>query len=217
MKWLVSIFKRFKQALVTLLFMLVILGGAGGTWLFLHHTHNPDSQRQAVLTKVGKLAILPGNETPALANVVDKTKLQANGVLREAENGDLVLIYTQNARIIIYRPSDNKIVDMGPLVTGTQGSIYITSRFTILDGSGGASSFGKISQAISAAFPNARITNAGTAPRTFPQTILIDPSGNNPSLTQQLADTLKIHTGLVPTGVKVPTGADFLLIIGTDQ
>jgi len=209
-----GVLKKYKQSLLTVLFVLLILGGVG-LWFLWHHSHTATAQRQAVVGKIGKLVILPGNETPALAEVTDKTKLDTNSILKEAENGDQVLIYTQNAKIIIYRPSDNKIVDIGPLLVGTSGSIYITSKFYIVDGSGKAGSYDTLRQTIVGAFPNARVDKL-SAPRAYPETHVVDVSGNNAYLAQQLADVLKMNTGATPEGVKVPADADFLIVLGSD-
>ena len=86
-----------------------------------------------------------------------------------------------------------------------------------MDGSGGKSSYASMAKSLTGYFPNARLEDAGKAPRTFPQTIIIDLSDNNQSLNQQMADTLKIHTGIVPTGLTTPSDADFLIIIGADS
>lgn len=59
--------------------------------------------------------ILPSDETPALLTVTDTTKLTST-FLRQAKNGDKVLVYQANKKAVIYRPSADKIVDVGPVV-----------------------------------------------------------------------------------------------------
>lgn len=71
-----------------------------------------------VKSKVSQHMLLPTDEEPALATVTDTTKL-TNPFLKKANNGDKLLIYQNNKRIIIYRPSIDKIVDVGPIEIAT--------------------------------------------------------------------------------------------------
>lgn len=72
---------------------------------------NPKEEANTI-TAIDRLMILPKNEKPAQLTIVDKKKVQAS-FLQKADNGDKVLIYQNNKRFVIYRPSVNKIVDTG--------------------------------------------------------------------------------------------------------
>ncbi len=67
---------------------------------------------ESVVASVAKLIELPMGETPTLATVSDKTKLESQAFFKRAENGDKVLIYTTSGRAILYRPSAGKVIDM---------------------------------------------------------------------------------------------------------
>src|SRR5579862_7460225 len=62
---------------------------------------------QAVINSVGKLMVLPTNETPTIATVSDKSKLSGQPFFANAQNGDKVLIYSKSQKAILYRPSIN--------------------------------------------------------------------------------------------------------------
>lgn len=64
---------------------------------------------------VSKHVVLPSNEAPALLTVTDASKLTTD-FLKQASNGDKVLIYQENKKAIIYRPSIDRIIDIGPVV-----------------------------------------------------------------------------------------------------
>jgi|688.fasta_scaffold00232_92 hypothetical protein len=64
--------------------------------------------------KISKLMLLP-NEKPVFATVTDKTKLQDQEFFKKAENGDEVLMFPENKKVILYRPSINRIIDVNIL------------------------------------------------------------------------------------------------------
>ena len=82
-------------------------------------SQNPDivSQQETakLVNSVGKLMVLPTDETPSVATVTDNTKLTDQPFFAKSENGDKVLIYTNAKEAILYRPSTNKIIQVMPI------------------------------------------------------------------------------------------------------
>jgi hypothetical protein len=108
---------------------LIVLGGlsiVGVAVAFVvlhsHHANTPAAsglaEEQAVAAKVSKHYILPTNETPALATVTDSKKLNTP-FLKNAKDGDEILIYQKNRIVIIYRPGVDRIVGVGPVTIDT--------------------------------------------------------------------------------------------------
>lgn len=64
--------------------------------------------------RVARHFVLPQGEDPALATVTDKSLLKTP-FLQQANNGDKLLIYQKAQRVIIYRPSLDRIIDIGPV------------------------------------------------------------------------------------------------------
>ena len=69
---------------------------------------------EVIVQRVNRHYILPTGEQPALATVTDNTKLTTQ-FLKKASNGDKVLIYQKNRLAVIYRPSADRIVAVGPV------------------------------------------------------------------------------------------------------
>ena len=168
------------------------------------------------VTNVGKLMMLPTGETPTYGTVQDKTKLKGQTFFAHAENGDELLMYEQAKTSILYRASINKIVNVGPIVLGAQGSPYVTSKIAIENGSGDATLLTKMTNAVTKAFPNATITAKTTATRAYPTSIVIDLTAANQPLAEQVADSLRIAGGKLPLGETSPDDTDILIIIGQD-
>jgi len=78
----------------------------------------------AIIEKISKVMDLPEGEEPTLATVLEADKLREQPFFTKAENGDKVLIYTQAKKAILYRPSQNKIINVSPLslTNGTESS-----------------------------------------------------------------------------------------------
>lgn len=81
---------------------------------------------QKTLDAVSKLIALPDDETATIATVTDKERLKDQAFFTKAENGDKVLIYPQAKKAFLYRPSTNKVIEVGGInitqqsQTGTQ-------------------------------------------------------------------------------------------------
>lgn len=111
-----SLFSAIGAAALVLVIVLVVP--------HFHHDKTANSgiaEEQAVAAKVSKHYLLPTNETPALATVTDSRKLNTP-FLKQARNGDQILIYQKNQLAIIYRPSINRVVAVGPVTIDTPPS-----------------------------------------------------------------------------------------------
>lgn len=68
-----------------------------------------------LVVQVGKLIELPKDENPTIATVSDINKLKDQVFFAQAKNGDRVLIYGNAKKVILYRPSINKLINVGPI------------------------------------------------------------------------------------------------------
>ena len=103
--------------------VILILAGIGGTYYF--YTQNKKSQAllkdptavqeaetKEILKKISEFMILPTDEEPNVATVLDTNQLKDQPFFVQAQNGDKVIIYTKADKAILYRPSTNKIVNV---------------------------------------------------------------------------------------------------------
>lgn len=114
--------------LIIIVLAAIIFLGAIGTAGYLYNqnkklTQSPDviskEQTAKLVETVGKLITLPTDETPSVATVADKSKLSEQPLFAKAENGDKVLIYINAKRIILYRPSTDKIIEVMSIPSST--------------------------------------------------------------------------------------------------
>lgn len=83
---------------------------------------NLTSELEKYLPKIQKLMTLP-EETPQFATVSDVEKIRNQPFFNNAQNGDVVLVYQQSRKTILYRPSENKIIEVGTLNLPTPTSL----------------------------------------------------------------------------------------------
>ncbi len=76
-------------------------------------------QTAALVDQVGKHTELPKDEQPTVATVSDVSKLSNQTFFANAQNGDRVLIYSKAKKAILYRPSEDKIINIAPLNINT--------------------------------------------------------------------------------------------------
>lgn len=108
--------KKLVFVTVALIALIVI---STGTYFYLRHPGKDNVD--AIERLVARHYVLP-DEEPALATVEDKTKLNSE-FLRSAENGDKLLIYQGAKKVILYRPSIDRIIEVGPIsIADTSGT-----------------------------------------------------------------------------------------------
>jgi len=79
------------------------------------------TQISILLAKVGKLTTLPTGEQPVVATINDAAALiKDQPFYKGAVNGDVVLVYQKAAKAIVYSPSRNTIVNVGPIFLQNQ-------------------------------------------------------------------------------------------------
>ena len=111
------------KVFIFLVFILILLSLIGFYYLWSknkteHIEQTPENvtvavdEVQGLVEKVGKLMLLPQNETPTLATVSDLSKLKGEPFFNNAEEGDKVLIYGQAKKAILYSPKKNIIIEV---------------------------------------------------------------------------------------------------------
>jgi hypothetical protein len=109
--WLSTLQKTFVISGSLVLIAAIVLAVIFLPQLFQKKNEN---DIHVILNEVQLHYLLPANETPALATVTDASKLSA-AFLKDAKTGDKVLIYQSNHLVIIYRPSIDRIISVGPV------------------------------------------------------------------------------------------------------
>lgn len=71
----------------------------------------------ALVKRVSQIAILPKGELPEVLVISDLTQMRANPFFTDASIRDYIIIYKKAGRIIVYNPTTNKIINMGPYIT----------------------------------------------------------------------------------------------------
>ncbi len=74
-----------------------------------------------LVEEVGKLVVLPNDEEPTIATVVDPESLKGQTFFKNAKAGDRVLIYAKDSRAILYDPVAKRVIEIGTLAAPTSG------------------------------------------------------------------------------------------------
>lgn len=190
-----------------LLALTAIVLLAGGWYFFAHRTPDYAAENSRLVAAVSKLTIVPPDETPSVTTVVDETKINQE-FLRNAKKGDKVLLYFQSGRAIVYRPSTNQIVNIGPLET-PKPRVFIRKGSATDNTAAVRTAIAKTSDFLLASqdeSPN----------KTYAKTVVVDVTGNRPDLAGKLAQMLRVNVVPLPAGEDRPD-ADLLVIVGSDS
>jgi hypothetical protein len=74
-----------------------------------------EEQNAALLDEISQVYTIPEGETPTIATVQDVSKLADQPFFEGAENGDMLVVFDKSGQAVLYRPSTQRIVKVGPV------------------------------------------------------------------------------------------------------
>jgi hypothetical protein len=104
-------------------FLLFLALGAAGYFYYQYTNTTQVAEAREIRTlakKIGAVIALPQEETPTLATVTNKDKLDNQPFFQKAKNGDKILIYSTAGQVVLYRPATGKVIDMTTVTVATE-------------------------------------------------------------------------------------------------
>lgn len=216
-----------KALLATILLVLALIGVSATAYYYYNQYQKalskPGVESSDEVKKlkdaVSKLMTLP-NEDPVVATVTDKSKLEGQVFFRYSENGDKVLIFKDDGRAVLYRPSTAKIIDVTTFTSLPEGG---TSEDTtpltiaIYNGTTQSGLAANLEKKITENVQYVSVTDKTAATKTnYTKTVVVDVSGKNGARAKSIADLFGVDVTELPAGEKKPE-TDILVIAGTDN
>lgn len=79
-------------------------------------------QNSSILDEIAKVYAIPANETPTIATVQDVSKLTDQSFFENAQNGDVLVVFSNSSQAVLYRPDTKQLVKVGPISTGNSNT-----------------------------------------------------------------------------------------------
>lgn len=194
-------------------------------------SESKEKQVQNIIDKVGQLIQLPKSEKPTVATVSDITKLADQPFFANAKNGDQVLIYSVAKKAVLYRPSENKIIEVAPINLGLSSPnsesatakvsptvVQAQYKVEVLNGTLTPGLATQTQQKIESNLSNYNVTVKADASKSdYSETIVVNVSGVSKSAAEKLAGVLNANVQSLPDGETVKSGVDLLVILGSSN
>ena len=200
---------------------------------------------ETLVARVGKLIKLPEGELPTIATVSELEGLKTQPFFAQAQIGDKVLLYTLAKKAILYNPTENLVVEVGPLmiptitpndqfskppnVTVSNEDVVNTRlisptpnetqlKIALYNSTTSESLVNTFEAKLTQKFKNAEVVlKSNTIKRGYENTLVIDVSNTRKSEAESIANSLNLNVGQLPNNEKAPENIDLLIIIGNDQ
>ena len=190
----------------------------GVTTLVLTNKPAANSQTEArdLQDRVGQLVTLPKNEDPAIATVTASTNI-SDPFMKQAKEGDKLLLYYKSLKAYLYRPSINKIVDIGPITVDPSTAEVAGTRIVVKGRATDDERANNYRARLMSLYKSAVVLSAQDNGSGAPaDTIVVDLTNDNKkyNLVSNIAATLDIKRGTLPLGETAPADADILILVG---
>jgi hypothetical protein len=197
----------------------------------------------SIKEKIGQFFDLPSDEEPVLATVTDIEKIKGQKFFTKAQNGDKVLIYTQNKKAILFRPGTGKIIEASTILGLDEGKETKNDSDSDENGENKNEELKKEDQTENSEekkddpvevvvyngsrikglaqkigeeisqISNLEIIEKTNAKGIYDSTLVVDLTGDNGEMVQSIVDTLGAQAGEFPSE-EIKPKADILIIGG---
>lgn len=169
-----------------------------------------------LVAEVSKVARLPENETPSIATITDSSKLKDQVFFKDAKNGDILLVYNNSGKAVLYDPKEKKVVDVTTL--STTPSFNQQYKVTIRNGTKTSGLAGKLEEELKKALGVVNVIAKENAKREdYEKTIVVVLNQQAGEFAKNLIAAIKAQSGEMPSDEPKPNEADVLIIIGRDR
>lgn len=187
--------------------------------LLQNPTEAAKEEIQTLVTEIGKSIVLPVKEDPTVATITDVNKLNAQPFFKQAKDGDKVIIYPVTRKIILYRPSLHKVVDITAMNVSTSEPIttpvvQAPAQVAVLNGTPVTGLAAKTALQLEQKISDMLITKKTTASElTYKKTVVTFTDLKYQKKAQEIAQLIQGEIGTVPEKEHVP-GADIIVLLG---
>jgi len=256
-------FQRFLSALDRMKYALIILVGVGliasfGFLVYRHYTLQKEftgtgsdttqaslgidtDEAKRVIDKVRALVVVPADEEPTVARIADISRLSGQQFFTQAKNGDHVLVFQNAKRAILFRESENRVVEFTtvtfagtptpePEVAGAEAPqpsatpsvnpivTSVSARYTVflLNGLGDQGNLMGFRQRLEQVAPDLRVVGEAQAKRTYKTSVIVDIAKDKEADAADYGGRLNVGLSTYPEGEDIYS-ADFLIVVGLDR
>lgn len=207
--------KKSFSTLTIVIGVLLILSVAIGAYFTVQYirVNNkyqaiPEVKNQETIAKVAKLIDLPKDETPTILEIKEKDKIpvtnSSKDFFEKATNGDIVLVYTKANQAVLYRSNENRVIK-----TDKADKLNTVTVAVLAPTDQQETTANNLQQK----FGNVQIVSKGTPKTDITTSYVVDATGSNAKLAQDLASSLGLSVGQLPEGEAKPEGASLIVVI----
>lgn len=223
---------RIKLPMKAILFLVKVLIVFGGiAFLTVSYVRrNPEpfglmkgpalmkNEEKELVAEISKSLTLPEDEEPTVATVTDPEKLTDQFFFKDVEKGDRLLIYQNARKVILYRPSEKRVVEVGVVSVkqGENAQISTSYKLVILNSTKDANIVSSLEYKLSEIDKNVSVTEKNSSVLTYNESFLVDVKGDKKDLASKLASGFAVKEGTMPDAER-EYDADFILVIGADK
>lgn len=188
------------------------------------------TEAKQLVAKVGKLIDLP-QEEPTVATIANLDQLKNQPFFAKAKIGDKILIFSAAKKAILYDPTANKIIEVGPLLDSNQAAEPVVTSspqaapvtITLYNGTSISGLTSQAETKLRSKLPSLTVVDKISAQKkTYAKTLVVDLSGTKSTQAKDIANILNGEVGPLPVDEKSPVSSDsakqvdILAIIGSD-
>lgn len=180
-------------------------------------------EQEDFVAEVGKSISLP-EEVPTVAEVTDLENLQGQIFFEKAAEGDKVLIYADAKKVILYRPAERRVVEVGTINVERDGEGEVAGLATetvavaLLNGTETGGATEGVEDKLEEVMPEAQVKVKTNAARTdYDRSVVVDMTGENGEVVEVLARELGMEVSELPEEERERAGIEVVVIVGKDK